>query len=161
MKRAGFKHLGIGVESADDEILKVIKKNETLEEIENGIRLACELDFDVSLLFIVGSPKETMADVKKSMELAKKYPVMKAFFFNLIPFPGTELYEYVLTHKGRDFAPALIALTEWGDRWAAPDGPPILYRHAICGSAVSIGVQCATCGPVAKARCEPSLRWTS
>ena len=59
-----------------------------------------------------------------------------------------ELNEYVLTQKGRDFAPALIALTEWGDRWAAPDGPPILYRHAICGSAVSIGVQCATCGPV-------------
>ena len=99
MMRAGFKHLGIGVESADDEILKVIKKNETLEEIENGIRLACELDFDVSLLFIVGSPKETMADVKKSMELAKKYPVMKAFFFNLIPFPGTELYEYVHKHN--------------------------------------------------------------
>src|SRR5216110_2944052 len=31
-----------------------------------------------------------------------------------------ELFEYVLTAKGRDFAPALIALTEWGDRWAAP-----------------------------------------
>ena len=37
MKRAGFKHLGIGVESADDHILKVIKKNETLEEIERFI----------------------------------------------------------------------------------------------------------------------------
>src|ERR687890_755778 len=30
--------------------------------------------------------------------------------------------EYVLTEKGRDFAPALIALTEWGDKWAAADG---------------------------------------
>jgi DNA-binding HxlR family transcriptional regulator len=59
-----------------------------------------------------------------------------------------ELYEYVLTPKGRDFAPALIALTEWGDRWAAPDGPPILYRHASCGSAVSVDVQCASCGPI-------------
>jgi DNA-binding HxlR family transcriptional regulator len=56
------------------------------------------------------------------------------------------LYEYLLTDKGRDFAPALIALTEWGDRWAAPDGPPILYRHGGCGAAVSHGLVCATCG---------------
>lgn len=59
-----------------------------------------------------------------------------------------ELFEYVLTDKGRDFAPALIALTEWGDRWAAPDGPPILYTHAECGSGVSNEVACATCGRV-------------
>src|SRR3954468_12722395 len=28
-----------------------------------------------------------------------------------------DVHEYVRTQKGRDFAPALIALTEWGDRW--------------------------------------------
>src|SRR5205085_12697616 len=60
----------------------------------------------------------------------------------------TEQFEYVLTEKGRDFAPALIALTEWGDKWAAPDGPPILYRHSTCGSPVTSEVVCATCGPV-------------
>jgi len=59
-----------------------------------------------------------------------------------------ELHEYLLTEKGRDLAPALIALTEWGDRWAAPDGPPILYRHSSCGSEVSHQVVCATCGRV-------------
>jgi DNA-binding HxlR family transcriptional regulator len=57
-----------------------------------------------------------------------------------------ELYEYLLTEKGRDLAPALIALTQWGDRWAAPDGPPILYSHAGCGSRVSHEVVCATHG---------------
>jgi DNA-binding HxlR family transcriptional regulator len=59
-----------------------------------------------------------------------------------------ELYEYLLTEKGRDLAPALIALTEWGDRWAAPDGPPIRYSHSVCGSDVSHAVVCATCGRV-------------
>jgi DNA-binding HxlR family transcriptional regulator len=59
-----------------------------------------------------------------------------------------EAYEYLLTDKGRDLAPALIALTEWGDRWAAPDGPPILYSHIVCGSAVSHEVVCAACGRV-------------
>ena len=57
-----------------------------------------------------------------------------------------ELHEYVLTEKGSDFAPALIALTQWGDKWAAPDGPPILYRHATCGSPVVVGARCTSCG---------------
>jgi DNA-binding HxlR family transcriptional regulator len=56
--------------------------------------------------------------------------------------------EYVLTQKGRDFAPALVALTAWGDRWAAPDGPPILYRHTGCGSELGVELTCATHGGV-------------
>jgi len=59
-----------------------------------------------------------------------------------------EQFEYVLTDKGRDLAPALVALTRWGDRWAAPDGPPILHRHRTCGDAVAEVLVCATCGPV-------------
>jgi len=54
--------------------------------------------------------------------------------------------EYVLTEKGRDLAPALVALTHWGDRWAAPDGPPIRYTHEACGSAVGVHLACASCG---------------
>jgi DNA-binding HxlR family transcriptional regulator len=56
--------------------------------------------------------------------------------------------QYMLTDKGRDFAPALIALTQWGDRWAAPEGPPILYRHVACGSPVGVDVRCDACGSV-------------
>jgi DNA-binding HxlR family transcriptional regulator len=59
-----------------------------------------------------------------------------------------EQYEYVLTEKGRDLAPALIALTSWGDRWASPDGVPIVYSHARCGGAISHQVSCANCGPI-------------
>jgi hypothetical protein len=50
--------------------------------------------------------------------------------------------DYLLTDKGRDLAPALIALTAWGDRWAAPDGPPILYRHEGCGALVHHQLTC-------------------
>jgi DNA-binding HxlR family transcriptional regulator len=60
--------------------------------------------------------------------------------------PGIE--EYLLTDKGRDLAPVLLALTEWGDRWAAPDGPPIVYRHAGCEAPVHAELTCARCGPV-------------
>jgi DNA-binding HxlR family transcriptional regulator len=57
-----------------------------------------------------------------------------------------ELFEYQLTEKGRDLAPALIALSQWGDKWAAPDGPPMLYFHTACGSPVHTEAVCDTCG---------------
>ena len=54
--------------------------------------------------------------------------------------------EYRLTQKGLDFVPALIALTDWGNRWAAPDGAPISYDHADCGGHVSLHLSCESCG---------------
>jgi DNA-binding HxlR family transcriptional regulator len=59
-----------------------------------------------------------------------------------------EHYEYLLTHKGRELVPVLLALTEWGDRWAAPDGRPVLYTHTVCGDGISQQTTCATCGQV-------------
>lgn len=55
---------------------------------------------------------------------------------------------YVLTDKGRDLAPTLIALTHWGDRWAAPGEPPILYVHRGCGGGVHLEAECAKCGRI-------------
>jgi DNA-binding HxlR family transcriptional regulator len=61
--------------------------------------------------------------------------------------PGSSGHpEYHLTPKGLDFKPAIIALTEWGDRWAAPDGPPIVYQHEGCGGQVGLVLQCDRCG---------------
>ena len=54
--------------------------------------------------------------------------------------------EYTLTDKGRDLAPALLALNEWGDRYAAPDGPPMVYSHAACGGAIRAALVCSGCG---------------
>lgn len=60
----------------------------------------------------------------------------------------SDLYEYLLTDKGRALAPALVALTEWGDQWATDREPPVLYTHSVCGAAITQQVTCAHCGSV-------------
>src|SRR5262249_51784474 len=55
---------------------------------------------------------------------------------------STGYADYHLTQKGLDFKPAIIALTEWGDRWAAPDGPPIIYEHGGGGGRAGVSVDC-------------------
>jgi DNA-binding HxlR family transcriptional regulator len=57
--------------------------------------------------------------------------------------------EYVLTEKGRDIVPAIVALTSWGDRWSAPQGPPIVYEHEACGGAIELQLRCSLCNEVA------------
>ena len=53
--------------------------------------------------------------------------------------------EYQLTEKGLEFKSVIVALTQWGDRWAAPDGPPIAYEHDDCGGAVRSRLHCSRC----------------
>ncbi|MHB1326579.1 MAG: winged helix-turn-helix transcriptional regulator [Gemmatimonadales bacterium] len=59
---------------------------------------------------------------------------------------ATGFAEYRLTDKGLDLKPVIVALTEWGDRWAAPDGPPIIYGHDQCPGPVETRLHCSTCG---------------
>jgi DNA-binding HxlR family transcriptional regulator len=53
---------------------------------------------------------------------------------------------YRLTEKGRDLWHVLTAMRQWGDRWAAPDGPPLKMRHATCGRVVKAVAVCSHCG---------------
>lgn len=53
--------------------------------------------------------------------------------------------EYVLTPKGLDLQPVVIALTTWGDRWAASAGPPVVYEHQGCGGQIHQRLQCQAC----------------
>lgn len=95
MKEVGFHNISLGVESGSQEVLNKMKKAETLVQIEKAIELCCKLNFEVKLHFVLGIPGETLADVKKSIDLALKYPVAEVSFNNLIPYPGTELFDWL------------------------------------------------------------------
>jgi len=95
MKKAGFEYLAVGVEVGNDKMLKVIKKEESMQQIDDAVRMACELGFNVNLFFIIGFPYETEKDVHDSFKFALKYPINSVSFYNPIPFPNTELYNFV------------------------------------------------------------------
>jgi len=57
--------------------------------------------------------------------------------------------EYVLTARGRDFRPVLVALLAWGNRHFAPEGASVLLVDAKTGAAVDpILVDSATGRPI-------------
>jgi len=87
-----------GVEAGNDRMLAELKKGEHIATIEESIKNACELGYDVTLFFLLGSPNETWADIEDSFRVATKYPVMDVRFYNLIPYPHTELFDWVKDH---------------------------------------------------------------
>jgi DNA-binding HxlR family transcriptional regulator len=57
--------------------------------------------------------------------------------------------EYVLTARGRDFRPILVALLAWGNKHFAPEGPSVLLVDRKTGAAIEpILVDSATGRPI-------------
>ncbi|MGO9198423.1 MAG: winged helix-turn-helix transcriptional regulator [Acidimicrobiales bacterium] len=61
-------------------------------------------------------------------------------------------YDYRLTDKGRDLWPVLTTMRQWGDRYAAPSGPPVELRHKGCGEVAEAVLVCGSCGEKVTAR---------
>jgi DNA-binding HxlR family transcriptional regulator len=70
-----------------------------------------------------------------------------------VPYSERPLrYEYRLTDKGVDLWPVVVELLHWGDRYAAPAGPPIVLRHKGCGGELGERRTCSRCGESLGAR---------
>ena len=59
MKKAGCYNVAIGVESANNEILKKIGKSTTIEKIKEGIKILKETGIEIMSQYVIGSPHET------------------------------------------------------------------------------------------------------
>jgi DNA-binding HxlR family transcriptional regulator len=61
-------------------------------------------------------------------------------------------YDYRLTEKGRDLWSVVTAMRQWGDKYAAPDGPPLRLVHKNCGQIAEAQLVCSVCGEPVRAR---------
>lgn len=53
-------------------------------------------------------------------------------------------YEYHLTQAGRELFPVMLALREWGDKWAV-ERPGVALEHS-CGHRLEVERTCRHCG---------------
>lgn len=93
MKRAGCTAVQIGIESGDNDILRLAKRRETVEEGIQAVKWTKELGMEVVGLFIIGLPYETGKTIRKTIDIAKKSNVDYAQFSILVPLPGSEVWD--------------------------------------------------------------------
>lgn len=90
MKDTGAYSFNVGIESGSQRILDLMKKNLTLELIEEKTDLIVEAGLEPCGFFIIGFPGETIADIKATIKFAKGLKLKRAHFSNFLPLPGTE-----------------------------------------------------------------------
>jgi anaerobic magnesium-protoporphyrin IX monomethyl ester cyclase len=71
MKKAGCWRVRIGVEAGDEDILKLIRKEVSLEQVRRVVSVADKLNLHPKAFFMVGHIGETAASIEKSIKLAK------------------------------------------------------------------------------------------
>jgi len=112
MKKAGFRYLLFGLESAKQETLDRINKGITVSDITEGCKMSKKAGLEPHLTIMVGYPWETKGDLVGTLGLAKDL-FRKGYADTLqatvvIPYPGTPLFQYCW---GND----LLSTQDWDD----------------------------------------------
>ena len=97
MRKAGCTNISYGIESGNSKIITEMKKQISLEAAKKIIRLTRKSGIVPLGYFIVGMPGETRETIKNSIDFCKQTGIIPHFNF-AGPIPGTELYDYAVTH---------------------------------------------------------------
>jgi len=100
MEKSGCYLLTVGIESGSQRVLNHMKKNLTIDLIEEKIKLINEKSgIKVIGNFILGYPIETQEDIRKTINFAKSLPLYGANFLPFFPTPGTEIFDELVAKK--------------------------------------------------------------
>ncbi len=97
MKRAGCRLLLPGFESGSQEILNNIKKGTKVEQFKPFVENARKAGMQVHGCFIVGNKGETRETMQETLRVALTLKLDTAQFYPLMPFPGTEAYDWAVS----------------------------------------------------------------
>ncbi|HET9297833.1 MAG TPA: radical SAM protein [Candidatus Binatia bacterium] len=97
MAKANCRTLMFGIESGSQKVLDRLKKDQTLEQVENAVDNAKEAGIEiVHGFFVVGSPDETVEDMRATFDFASRLKLDTFGFNRLCVYRGTPLWkEYV------------------------------------------------------------------
>jgi anaerobic magnesium-protoporphyrin IX monomethyl ester cyclase len=97
MAKAHCRTIMFGVESGSQKVLDRLQKEQTLAEIETAVTNAKQAGIEiVHGFFVVGSPEETIEDMRATFTFASKLPLDTFAFNRLCVYRGTPLWqEYV------------------------------------------------------------------
>lgn len=93
LKRAGFLNVGMGIETGSERLMQIINKGETVKDNIKAARLLKKMGFVISAFFMFGLPSETKKERFNTYMLAKGLRLQYAKFNNIVPYPGTRLFE--------------------------------------------------------------------
>lgn len=101
MKEAGCVFINYGIESLDDDTLRVMHKGLTRQMIIRGIENTLEVGISPGLNIIYGNINEPLSAIDDAVEFLLKYDdhAQMRTIRPVTPYPGSELFDYAVEHN--------------------------------------------------------------
>jgi hopanoid biosynthesis associated radical SAM protein HpnJ len=93
LREAGLRHVVVGFESGNDQILKNIKKGVTVAQAVQFGKDCKKLGLSIHGAFIMGLPGESQATIRQTIDFAKQLDLNSIQASLASPYPGTEFYD--------------------------------------------------------------------
>ena len=126
MRRASCVRVFFGIESGNDDILALMRKQITVGQARKAVYSAKAAGLQVGAFFIVGYPSESDGTVLDTVRFASGLPLDYLSFTLPYPIPGTPLYERV---KGN----GRVVI----DDWEEPKNWSLIRHKLLYGSSFS------------------------
>ena len=91
IREAGVNRVSIGVQSFDTEVLKVLDRQHSIENVKKTISKAKDFGFSVSIDLIYGSPLESLSSWQETVDRALELGTNHISSYSLIVEEGTKL----------------------------------------------------------------------
>jgi radical SAM superfamily enzyme YgiQ (UPF0313 family) len=93
MHEAGCHSVHLGVESGSERVQKLMNKNLNLSKLKPALEAAKRIGIESRGYFMIGFPGETLDEMEQSIRLATELPLDWASFTITFPAAGTEIFE--------------------------------------------------------------------
>jgi anaerobic magnesium-protoporphyrin IX monomethyl ester cyclase len=93
-KEAGCHSLALGIESADEKVLRMMNKQLDLVEAKGFIRLLRETGIDIRIHLILGLPGETDDIVQKTQDFIDEANPSSVLLHLFCPMPGSRIFHH-------------------------------------------------------------------
>ncbi len=95
MRQAGCVRMFFGIESGNDSVLKLMKKQITTKQAQEAMHLCKAKGIRAGAFFILGYPGENDQTILNTVKFASSLPLDYLSFTLPYPIPGTPLFERV------------------------------------------------------------------
>jgi len=99
MKSAGCEAIWFGCESGSQKVLDSINKEITVTQIKNAFKWCKEIGILTGAAFVIGFPSDTVEDINKTRDLARKIRSNYSWARIYIGTPRSPIYEEIIKKK--------------------------------------------------------------
>jgi radical SAM superfamily enzyme YgiQ (UPF0313 family) len=100
MRASGCIFTYIGLESINPQTLESYRKEQTVQDIADAVKILHEYGIKVHGMFVLGSDDDDVKTIRETVRFARGLKIDTVQFLILTPLPGTETYEE-LWQQGR------------------------------------------------------------